>query len=96
MEANIYWASSVFIGIVCVMSPFSMMFLVNNPFRRASKVLAKNGCALLGYTSAEEFGGVNAVVTDASALFPKSARATDGRGEPLPSTSRLSWRQALQ
>ncbi|MGN0656789.1 MAG: hypothetical protein ACI4KR_08340 [Ruminiclostridium sp.] len=73
MEANVYWASSVFIGIVCVMSPFSMMFLVNNPFRRASKVLAKNGCALLGYTSAEEFGGVNAVITDASALFPKSA-----------------------
>ena len=73
MEANVYWASSVFIGIVCVMSPFSMMFLVNNPFRRASKVMAKNGCALLGYTSAEEFGGVNSVLTDASALFPKSA-----------------------
>lgn len=73
MENNIFWATSVFIGTVCVMSPFSAMFMVNNPMRRATKALAKSGCTLLGYASAEEFGATNAVLTDAASLFPKSA-----------------------
>lgn len=73
MENNIYWASTVLIGIVAVMLPFSVMFLVNNPFRRASKAMEKSGCALLGYTSAEEFGETNAVLVDANTLFPKSS-----------------------
>ena len=70
---NIYWASSVFVAFVCMMSPFSMMFMVNNPFRRASRALLKHGSALLGYTSAEEFGEANSVLVDAATLFPKSA-----------------------
>ena len=70
---NIYWASSVFVAFVCMMSPFSMMFMVNNPFRRASRSLLKHGSALLGYTSAEEFGETNSVLVDAATLFPKSA-----------------------
>lgn len=70
---NIYWATSVFVAFVCVLSPFSMMFMVNNPFRRASRALLKHGSALLGYTSAEEFGETNSVLVDAATLFPKSA-----------------------
>ena len=70
---NIYWATSVFVAFVCLLSPFSMMFLVNNPFRRASRALLKHGSALLGYTSAEEFGEANSVLVDAATLFPKSA-----------------------
>ena len=72
-DNNIYWASSVFVAFVCAMAPFSMMFMVNNPFRRASRQLLKHGSALLGYTSAEEFGETNSVLIDASSLFPKSA-----------------------
>ena len=72
MENNIYWASSVLVGVVSVMSPFSIMFLVNNPMKRASKALAKSGCALLGYTSAEEFGETNSVLVDVNTLFPKA------------------------
>ncbi len=72
-DRNIYWSVSVAVAVLCAMSPFSMMFVVNNPFRRASKQLIKNGCALLGYTSAEEFGEANSVLADASTLFPKSA-----------------------
>ncbi|MBR5091618.1 MAG: hypothetical protein IK093_19525 [Ruminiclostridium sp.] len=72
-ENNIYWASSVFVAFVTIMSPFSMMFMVNNPFRRASKKMLKHGGTLLGYTSAEEFGETNSVLVDASTLFPKSA-----------------------
>ncbi len=72
MENNIYWASSVLVGLVSVMSPFSVMFLVNNPMKRASKALAKSGCALLGYTSAEEFGETNSVLVDVNTLFPKA------------------------
>ena len=72
MENNVYWASTVLVAIVSVMAPFSIMFLVNNPMRRASKALAKNGCALLGYTSAEEFGETNSVLVDVNTLFPKA------------------------
>ena len=72
-DNNIYWAVSVFTAIVCVMSSYSMMFMVNNPFRRASRQLLKHGSALLGYTSAEEFAETNSVMIDASTLFPKSA-----------------------
>lgn len=72
-DNNIYWASSVFVAIVNVMAPFSMMFMVNNPFKRASRKLLRHGSALLGYTSAEEFGETNSVIVDASTLFPKSA-----------------------
>ena len=72
-DNNLYWASSVFVAIVNAMAPFSMMFMVNRPFKRASKKLLRHGTALLGYTSAEEFGEANAVIVDASTLFPKSA-----------------------
>jgi Cu+-exporting ATPase len=72
-DSNIYWASSVFIAFVNAMAPFSMMFMVNNPFKRASRKLLRHGTALLGYTSAEEFGETNSVIVDASTLFPKSA-----------------------
>lgn len=72
MENNIYWATTVTIGLISVMSPFSIMFLVNNPFRRATKALSKSGCALLGYTSAEEFGETNSVLVDVNTLFPKA------------------------
>lgn len=72
-DNNLYWASSVFVAIVNAMAPFSMMFMVNRPFKRASKKLLRHGTALLGYTSAEEFGETNAVIVDASTLFPKSA-----------------------
>ena len=72
-DTNMYWASSVFTAIVCAMSPFSMMFMVNNPFSRATKKTLRSGCTLLGYTSAEEFSETNSVLVDASTLFPKSA-----------------------
>lgn len=72
-DNNMYWASSVMTGLLCAMAPFSMMFMVNTPFRRATKRMLRNGCTLLGYTSAEEFAETNSVLMDASTLFPKSA-----------------------
>ncbi|MBQ9382770.1 MAG: hypothetical protein IJT87_00895 [Ruminiclostridium sp.] len=72
-EKNIYWSVSVFVAVLSVMSPFSMMFMVNNPLRRATKAMTPCGTALMGYTSAEEFGEANSVLIDASTLFPKSA-----------------------
>ena len=72
-DNNLYWATSVFVAFVNAMAPFSMMFMVNRPFKRASRKLLRHGTALLGYTSAEEFGETNAVIVDASTLFPKSA-----------------------
>lgn len=70
MENNIFWASTVAIGFVCLFAPFSVMFIVNNPLRRATKSLLKGGSTILGYSTAEEFSETNAVMTDVGAIFP--------------------------
>ncbi|MBQ7835492.1 MAG: hypothetical protein IJ385_06880 [Ruminiclostridium sp.] len=73
MENNIFWASSVMIGFVCLFAPFSVMFIVNNPLRRATKSLLRYGSTVLGYSTAEEYSETNAVMTDVSAIFPASS-----------------------
>lgn len=73
MENNIYWASTVLVGFVCIFAPFSIMFIVNNPLKRATKALSKSGSTILGYSTAEEFSETNAVITDVSAIFPASS-----------------------
>ncbi|MDR2531525.1 MAG: hypothetical protein LBC82_01625 [Oscillospiraceae bacterium] len=67
---NIFWALTAANATLCALSPLSIMFLVNNPLLRASKALAKNDAVVLGYNSAENFSKVNAVLVDASLLFP--------------------------
>ena len=69
-ENKMLWATSVACATLAVLSPFSIMFIVNLPLSRAGKALAKSDAAVLGYASVEEFSGVNAVMVDASALFP--------------------------
>lgn len=73
MENNIFWASTVMIGFVCIFAPFSIMFIVNNPLRRATKSLLKSGSTVLGYSTAEDFSETNAIMTDVSAIFPASS-----------------------
>ncbi|MBQ8903504.1 MAG: hypothetical protein IJY73_04310 [Oscillospiraceae bacterium] len=70
---NIFWASSAAIGFVTLFAPFSIMFIVNNPLRRATKSLLKSGSTVLGYSTAEEFSETNAIITDVSAIFPISS-----------------------
>ncbi len=72
-QNNIYWASTVLIYFVCIFVPFSTMFLVNNPMRRATKALEKSGSTILGYSTAEKFSRTNAVMTDVSSIFPASS-----------------------
>lgn len=72
-QNNIYWASTVMISFVCIFAPFSTMFLVNNPMRRATKALQKSGSTLLGYSTAEKFSRTNAVMVDVASIFPASS-----------------------
>ncbi|MCL2638529.1 MAG: hypothetical protein FWD48_09185 [Oscillospiraceae bacterium] len=70
LAGNIYWALTAANATLCALTPFSIMFLVNNPLLRASKALAKNEAVVLGYNSAEKFAKVNSVLVDAQTLFP--------------------------
>ncbi|MCL1823689.1 MAG: hypothetical protein FWG44_05755, partial [Oscillospiraceae bacterium] len=70
LEGNIFWALTAANAALCLLSPLSIMFLVNNPLLRASKALAKNDSVVLGYNAAEKFSKVNSVLVDASSLFP--------------------------
>ncbi len=67
---NIYWTLTVFTSILTAAAPFSTMFMVNYPLTRAGRGLLKTNSAVLGYQAAEDFSKVNAVMVDASSLFP--------------------------
>ena len=70
MENNIFWATTVLVGVLAVLSPFAVMFVVNVPLSRACKALAKSDSVVMGYKAAEEFAETNSVMVDASLLFP--------------------------
>ena len=70
LEQNIYWGLTVFTALLSVAAPFSMMFVVNVPLTKAGKALSESDSVILGFEAAEEFSEVNAVMTDASLLFP--------------------------
>ncbi len=73
MQNNLYWSVTVLNAFLCVFSPFSIMFIVNNPLRRATRSLIRSGSTILGYSTAERFSRANAVMTDVSAIFPASS-----------------------
>jgi Cu+-exporting ATPase len=70
MFRDLTWAVTAGGAFVAVLSPFSIMFLVNNPLLKAAKALSKNDCVVMGYVAAQKFSKANAVVIDASILFP--------------------------
>jgi Cu+-exporting ATPase len=48
----------------------SLTFVVNIPLFQATRSMAKNGALLLGYQSVDDFYDANALMIDASTLFP--------------------------
>ncbi len=70
LQNDIFRAVSVFTAVLTVGTPFAVMFVTNLPLTRAEKGLAKTDSVILGYQAAEDFAEVNAVMTDASLLFP--------------------------
>ncbi|MCM1055651.1 MAG: hypothetical protein NC394_09035 [Bacteroides sp.] len=70
LQGNLYWALTVLTAVMSLMTPFSMMFMVNVPLTRAGRSLAKSESVVLGYGAAEEFSETNSVMVDASVLFP--------------------------
>ncbi|MCL2072139.1 MAG: hypothetical protein FWH07_07915 [Oscillospiraceae bacterium] len=67
---NICWAVTALGAFISLLSPFSIMFLVNNPLLKASKALSGRDCVVMGFTAAHKFSNANAVVVDAGVLFP--------------------------
>lgn len=70
LHSNLYWTLTVLTAVMSLMTPFSMMLMVNVPLTRAGKGLAKSESVVLGYEAAEEFSETNSVMVDASILFP--------------------------
>jgi len=70
MRHNISFAATAAGAMITAFSPFSIMFLVNCPLLRASKSLSKSDAVVMGYSAAQRFSRANAVVIDASLLFP--------------------------
>jgi Cu+-exporting ATPase len=70
LSRTAYWAFTAGGAFIVALSPFSIMFLVNNPLLKAAKALSPKDCVVMGYTAASKFSKANAVVIDAGLLFP--------------------------
>jgi len=70
MVRNLAWAVTAGGAFIAALSPFMIMFIVNNPLLKAAMSLSKSECVVMGYTAAQKFSKANAVVVDASVLFP--------------------------
>lgn len=70
LQYNAFHAITVFTAVLSAATPFAVMFTVNVPLSRAGVAMAKTESVILGYQAAEDFSGVNSVMTDASLLFP--------------------------
>ncbi|MCL1904238.1 MAG: hypothetical protein FWF94_07465 [Oscillospiraceae bacterium] len=70
LTKSICWAVTAGGAFISALLPFSIMFVVNNPLLRASNVLAKSDCVVMGFNAAHKFSYANAVIIDARVLFP--------------------------
>ncbi|MCL1866637.1 MAG: hypothetical protein FWF82_04435, partial [Oscillospiraceae bacterium] len=70
LVGDIRWAATAAGAFLVVLSPFSIMFLVNNPLLKAANSLAQSDCVVMGYTAAHKYSRTNAAVVDAEMLFP--------------------------
>jgi Cu+-exporting ATPase len=70
MAGSMTWAVTAGGAFIAALSPFTIMFIVNNPLLKAAKSLSKSDSVVMGYTAAQRFSKANAVVVDANMLFP--------------------------
>lgn len=78
ITGNWYTALAAFTGIICVSSPISMLFAVNQPLSKASKSLSKVGGAILGASELEDYAHTNACLINAIDLFPDNTIGLQG------------------
>lgn len=97
MENNPYWAITAALGTLSVLSPFSIMLIVNHPLAMASKALSKSNSAVLGYGAVEQFSGTNCVTVDARSLFPAGSIACTSMKpcHPANSVNNIALDQAI-
>ncbi|MCL1831500.1 MAG: hypothetical protein FWG45_01155 [Oscillospiraceae bacterium] len=67
---NAFWGFTVTGAFLTMLSSFTTMFIVNAPLLKASKMLAKRDCVVMGYLAAQKYARANAVIIDAGLLFP--------------------------
>ena len=67
---HVGYTIQLFSMLTAAASCASLTFVVNIPLFQATRSMAKNGALLLGYQSVDDFYDANALMIDASTLFP--------------------------
>ena len=73
LKAGVGGALCVFAASLCAVTPFTNMLALHLPVSRLGKYARQNGGVALGSETIEEFGDANAVMLDASDLFPRGS-----------------------
>ena len=67
---NVGYGLELFSMLAVAASSASITFVVNLPLFNATRSMARNGALMLGYQSVDDFYDTNALMIDASTLFP--------------------------
>lgn len=73
IKGDVSKAVMLFSAICCVASPLLLEASVAVPLYRASKRLVRKGAVVAGCDAVSEYGDADAMVTDASFIFPKNS-----------------------
>ncbi|MBR4888164.1 MAG: hypothetical protein IKU17_03370, partial [Clostridia bacterium] len=73
LKAGPAGALCVFTAALCITVPFTNMLAIHLPVSRLSRFARMNGGVVLSSETIEEFGDTNAVMLDASDLFPRGS-----------------------
>lgn len=71
-------AIDAFSAMTAVSIPICTLLAVNLPMRKMCKTLNENGVVLAGFPSVKQFGDINAIMIDATDLYPEGSVKLDG------------------
>ena len=78
LNRDVVGAITAFAAATCISVPMMNMLSVNLPLARLSKIATRCGAMVVGYPAVEHFSTANAVVLDATDLFPKGTVILNG------------------
>ncbi len=70
---NAFLSISILTGLLCMCSPFCLIFSLHLPFYQTMKKVNKEGVAILNISDIQDYGEINSVAVDACDIFPEKS-----------------------
>ena len=75
---NAFLSISILTGLLCMCSPFCLIFSLHLPFYQTIKKINKEGVAILNISDIQDYGEINSVAVEACDIFPEKSIALVG------------------